>query len=514
MMALTLFLAQLVLRAGSDLVQLSVDGEVLELDRARALRPQVDAVLRAHQRFAGAGCAEGDAACVVEAVASAPPSPDAAAAVSRAFHRAEPWPAVAVSRVVQYGAERTGTTIQFQALAVVLAMLHEDRLDELDLPSYERSPACWDRPEELARRAGADFVQLSLASGDTFELDRARPLRPQVDAIMRAKPRYGGAGCAAGDVACVVEAIARAPPAPAPADDCFVAPRTLVATHELAEVDAFDAATRADRAGPAWLFATVDGDARAAAELEARLAARGWNATILVLVAPRAALDARGADAVVEAYAPVFGLSVAQADALRAYMALWMVLRRCCGAQMSQHWRRALHEGGPARGGAAECAALDLGAVEARLLATEVYRKYRRVAAIRTVSDVDGDLDGSYCLRCAEQVQRHRLGFNDKCDPPRINLWSATRSVPVNVSGRGVLTLPFPATASRSTLHAVARDFALRHGLTSSPPVESIVESMAAAQLHWPSADLLAERALARRRWRVAHSDVSDDRLL
>ena len=80
--------------------------------------------------------------------------------------------------------------------------------------------------------------------------------------------------------------------------------------------------------------------------------------------------------------------------------------------------------------------------------------------------------------------------------------------------GRGVLTLPFPATASRSTLHAVARDFALRHGLTSSPPVESIVEGMAAAQLHWPPADLLAERALARRRWRVAHSDVPDDRLL
>ena len=38
MMAPTLFLAQLVLCAGSDLVQLSVDGEVLELDRARALR--------------------------------------------------------------------------------------------------------------------------------------------------------------------------------------------------------------------------------------------------------------------------------------------------------------------------------------------------------------------------------------------------------------------------------------------------------------------------------------------
>ena len=126
-----------------------------------------------------------------------------------------------------------------EALAPLMKMILSDRADEaiVRLVGKIGSPIQLDTILQLAHR---EYHSLTRAAA--LALAEARHSHH----ISYSNMLRFALVFSAGDVACVVEAIARAPPAPAPADDCFVAPRTLVATHELAKVDMFDAATRAD----------------------------------------------------------------------------------------------------------------------------------------------------------------------------------------------------------------------------------------------------------------------------
>ena len=205
----------------------------------------------------------------------------------------------------------------------------------------------------------------------------------------------------AGDVSCVFKSPARFPglaPARRRAFDVIKMHRPMTSRS-------------GDDRGRVWLFATSNGTTREALEPGlAGMVALGYD---LKLVQTTPDLAKHGLHESAFRLADVFGLDGEERRKLWDYVRYWDVLRTCCGPQMSQDWYRQLLApragAGPFLGprhhardspSAPACEIYDLDAVEVALMRTHVFRAYgRRAAAIRRVSAIDGDLNGTYCTK-------------------------------------------------------------------------------------------------------------------
>ena len=132
-----------------------------------------------------------------------------------------------------------------------------------------------------------------------------------------------------------------------------------------------------------------------------------------------------GVEAVRDRYEHALGLNKERSAILYAWLHVWDVLRVCCGAQLSKYWRAHLlgeeddTQGhfGAEEGPVSLCSRVDLSELEERLMSTRLYRKmHESVPALGTVSDVDGQLTGSYCKACERRIVQFGLQHNDKCD--------------------------------------------------------------------------------------------------
>lgn len=144
-------------------------------------------------------------------------------------------------------------------------------------------------------------------------------------------------------------------------------------------------------------------------------------------------------------YQPALNLTNAQADAVAEYMKYWEILRRCCGAQMSDDYRHRLFERYPLdaehaayvpnlpRGVTAwneshtylphrtqsdpsydSCEIYDIGEVERALMRTAVYKQCRHIDQIRRISTSDLEFNGRYCERAVEATAKYHLNAMDK----------------------------------------------------------------------------------------------------
>eukprot|EP00965_Chrysotila_dentata_P128933 4262956-Pleurochrysis_carterae.AAC.1 len=119
-------------------------------------------------------------------------------------------------------------------------------------------------------------------------------------------------------------------------------------------------------------------------------------------------------------YQQILSLSKPQVDDLLEYLRYWVVLRQCCGMQMSAEWRARLVEGPTHRVRHSSnssqypaCEIYDLDAVERAVMGTKIFSRFRAFSPIlSSVSNLDSPFTGAYCTRVNEQVQRHRLRFN------------------------------------------------------------------------------------------------------
>ena len=162
----------------------------------------------------------------------------------------------------------------------------------------------------------------------------------------------------------------------------------------------------------AWLFAT----AKSESEVQRlRLAHPANSAFPLKYVQFMAELSRRG-HTLAAKYRSVFGVNDEQASQLLAYMKPWDVLRQCCGKQMSEIYRAQLQHRTPSyvSGPDPGCSAYNLDEVEQQLLQTDVYRRHsHRSRTLRVVSNIDDELNGTYCTNQNARIVRLRLGQND-----------------------------------------------------------------------------------------------------
>ena len=162
----------------------------------------------------------------------------------------------------------------------------------------------------------------------------------------------------------------------------------------------------------AWLFATASSES----EVQRLRSAHPANSAFpLKYVQFMAELSRRGYTLAAE-YRSVFGLSDEQASQLVEYMQPWEVLRQCCGKQMSEIYRAQLQHRTPSyvSGPDPGCSAYNLDEVEQQLLQTDVYRRHsHRSRTLRAVSNIDDELNGTYCRNQNARIVRLRLGQND-----------------------------------------------------------------------------------------------------
>lgn len=125
-------------------------------------------------------------------------------------------------------------------------------------------------------------------------------------------------------------------------------------------------------------------------------------------------LGAEGVAFEVERYAKYFGLDAEQSAKLHEYFRYWDVLRRCCGKQMAIDWRemvrhRTLDPGSVKPGRLRHdvhdasyhaCDMYNITDVELRLLGTAVLESKDVPRQLLRTSDVDGEMDGTYCAQC------------------------------------------------------------------------------------------------------------------
>ena len=111
-------------------------------------------------------------------------------------------------------------------------------------------------------------------------------------------------------------------------------------------------------------------------------------------------------------YAPALGLTSEQTGHLIEYIRYWSILRQCCGFEMSADWHAVLRNDSshvPHHASTSstypDCGIYSLDAVEAALLRSHVYQRFRRYARrIRSFSANDGEFDGTYCSRFNRHV--------------------------------------------------------------------------------------------------------------
>jgi hypothetical protein len=143
---------------------------------------------------------------------------------------------------------------------------------------------------------------------------------------------------------------------------------------------------------------------------------------VVPYIADTSMVAARGHFSVRE-YQTVLEMTDKEMDVLVEYIRFWDILRLCCGKQMSDDWRnrlfprqnynihRSAHD--PAYAG---CEIYNITKVEENLRSTVLYTAIARFDHLKPMlrpSQVDGDLDGTYCERYNEVVRAIGTGFNE-----------------------------------------------------------------------------------------------------
>jgi hypothetical protein len=113
-----------------------------------------------------------------------------------------------------------------------------------------------------------------------------------------------------------------------------------------------------------------------------------------------------GVESVTRRYQFIFDLTSQGMDDVMDYIQHWDKLRICCGMQMSADYRRSLHLSEP------YVACENSAEHEQMLIKTHLFKKNDM---LKKVSNVDGDLDGSYCSTCDQNIRLKKLNFNQKC---------------------------------------------------------------------------------------------------
>jgi hypothetical protein len=124
-----------------------------------------------------------------------------------------------------------------------------------------------------------------------------------------------------------------------------------------------------------------------------------------------------GLDTILKDYTDIFQLSSVESATFIEYMTLWDMLRVCCGAQMSSHYRQRLHSNKPPpttkRSASDFCEDHNLGEIERKIISTTVFHRCEG-HRVKYLSSRDQILDGTYCERATRATKVLKLGFNDK----------------------------------------------------------------------------------------------------
>ena len=124
-------------------------------------------------------------------------------------------------------------------------------------------------------------------------------------------------------------------------------------------------------------------------------------------------------------YAALLGLTVAETGELEAYIKLWDQLRICCGTQMSASYRQFLQNetashkmrGGLTHDQSGLCRKLDLDAVEAAMMATQVFRYGSNITVISHPTLKEQAFTGSYCSQANRMIAEHHLSAHERIQP-------------------------------------------------------------------------------------------------
>ena len=120
-------------------------------------------------------------------------------------------------------------------------------------------------------------------------------------------------------------------------------------------------------------------------------------------------------------YQVFFDVSDIQIQHAIDYMYYWEILRICCGKQMSKHWRNYLQKKSYKgyKNSYIPCHEYDISEVENQFIKTYVYQHFSPIPSVHKIigrpSNVDGDLDGTYCERCNKNIKIKSLKFNEDC---------------------------------------------------------------------------------------------------
>ena len=174
--------------------------------------------------------------------------------------------------------------------------------------------------------------------------------------------------------------------------------------------------------GGGWLFGTARSeDAARGNEYEKKrlmqhLEARVHGAAKVMDIQIFESLGLRGYY-VVRDLERIMGLTTVQMDQVAEYLRYWTILRRCCGAQLSNDYRFRLQNrtGHRLRSSPAydACETYDINEVEQHLRATKLFSDCGSLDAIERLSVVDGRFNGDYCRRANNLTTALQLQFND-----------------------------------------------------------------------------------------------------
>ena len=127
-----------------------------------------------------------------------------------------------------------------------------------------------------------------------------------------------------------------------------------------------------------------------------------------------------GISGLVGQYAEYFKLTQGHVTMMTNYFNYWDKLRQCCGLQMSKNFRNELLPPDEKKSYLTKhkfCGSIDINGLEEQYMATDLYKlldQYKLVRRINRVSLVDGNLNGTYCTRYNDAVQKYGITGNEQ----------------------------------------------------------------------------------------------------
>ncbi|XP_053388931.1 uncharacterized protein LOC128551980 [Mercenaria mercenaria] len=123
---------------------------------------------------------------------------------------------------------------------------------------------------------------------------------------------------------------------------------------------------------------------------------------------------------IVYKYQSIFRISDEQMNHVAEYFRYWDILRLCCGTQMSKNWRTYLINKTQDAYIQSQCKNYNISEIETLVMKTHIFKTFTHDESIHDVigkpSQVDGDLNGSYCQRCNERISKRRMPrFDESC---------------------------------------------------------------------------------------------------